>query len=121
MSRPLSLVRLAGICSPALALICGAAYFPAAAQTQSLEGLSWGAQKCVLYESAVIDALQMLGRSGIRDEFLARNTEFIENGCVANDTICPETAREVDLVNLLTVMTMNEGMASTFVPFDCAD
>ncbi len=107
--------------APALALVCALTTLPDAALSQSLEGLTWSAQKCVLYDSALTEALQMLGRGGIRDDFLARNAEFIAGGCQANTNICPETAREVDLVNLLTVMTMNEGMASTFVPFGCPD
>lgn len=34
--------------------------------------------------------------------------------------VCPVTEAELELANLLTIMTMNEGMASTFVPFKCS-
>ncbi len=86
---------------------------------QSLEGLSWAEQKCVLYRSAVADALQIQGHDGLRATFLAQNDAFIAGGCVDQGHVCPATDQEGAFADLLTVMTMNEGMASTFVPFGC--
>ena len=112
-------IRMPRVCAPALAFACGVACLPSGALPQNGEGLTWSAQKCVLYEDAVGDALQILGRDGIREDFLARNAAFIAGGCSGQGDICPQTAQEFELVDLLTVMTMNEGMASTFVPFGC--
>lgn len=80
----------------------------------------WRARKCALYAAATEDALALLGQDGLRPEFLARNRAFIAAGCGAQARICAETPEEYALADLLTVMTMNEGMASTFVPFGCA-
>lgn len=91
--------------------------FPA--QTQDLQGLSWSEQKCVLYDSAVEAALDFQGLDGLREEFLSENQSFIEGGCHTPGHVCPITDAEIELANLLTIMTMNEGMASTFVPFNC--
>lgn len=88
-------------------------------QAQDLEGLTWPEQKCVLHDRAVDAALAHLGQDGLTEEFLTDNRAFIENGCQTPGNVCPRTDAEFKLVNLLTVMTMNEGMASTFVPFRC--
>lgn len=86
---------------------------------QDLEGLTWSEQKCVLYDRAVQDALGFRGREGLREEFLRENRSFIDGGCQTRGNICPITDAEIEFANLLTIMTMNEGMASTFVPFNC--
>ena len=85
----------------------------------SLEGLTWTQQKCRLYESAFRDAVEIQGADGLRPAFLQENADFIAAGCTTERPICPETAQEGALADLLTVLTMNEGMASTFVPFAC--
>ncbi len=92
--------------------LCTVFAHPATAQ-------DWAAQKCALYALAVEDALVILGREGLADSFLAQNAEFIASGCVAPRKICGTTRQELDFANMLTIMTMNEGMASTFVPFGC--
>jgi hypothetical protein len=92
---------------------------PSPAQDVSLEGLTWTAQKCALYQRAVSDALGIIGYQGISDAFLAENAAFIEGGCVGGAHICPRSDQEYEFANMLTIMTMNEGMASTFVPFGC--
>jgi hypothetical protein len=62
-----------------------------------LDGLSWTEQKCGVYQRAWGFAYDAIGPYGI----------------------CPRTPEEVDLANMLTLMTMNERMESTFVPFTC--
>ncbi|MDX1742842.1 MAG: hypothetical protein R3186_04510 [Ruegeria sp.] len=86
---------------------------------QDLEGRTWSEQKCVLYDRAVQDALGFQGREGLREEFLRENQSFIDGDCQTYGNVCPITDAEIELANLLTIMTMNEGMASTFVPFNC--
>lgn len=81
----------------------------------------WSQRKCALYAAAVQDALVVLGPDGLRPAFLAENRTFIASGCVAPREICAETPQEYAFADLLTVMTMNEGMASTFVPFGCGN
>lgn len=86
---------------------------------QSLEGLTWSEQKCVLYDSFFKDALGFQGLDDLREVFLAENHAFIDGGCQSSGRVCPITDAELEFANLLTIMTMNEGMASTFVPFGC--
>ncbi|MBN2761281.1 MAG: hypothetical protein JXQ79_12340 [Rhodobacteraceae bacterium] len=80
---------------------------------------SWTERKCALYAAAMEDALGLLGRDGISDAFLSENAAFIAQGCTERGRFCPQTAQERALADMLTLMTMNEGMASTFVPFAC--
>ena len=79
----------------------------------------WTKQKCNLYQSAFQDALAFLGPDGISDVFMSQNNDFIAADCVGAGYVCPVSRQELELANLLTIMTMNEGMASTFVPFRC--
>ncbi|MDF2142938.1 hypothetical protein [Paenirhodobacter sp. CAU 1674] len=88
-------------------------------KAQNLDGLTWSEQKCVLYERAVEDAIALQGRDGLREEFLAANQSFMDGGCQTQGQVCPITDTELKFADLLTIMTMNEGMASTFVPFHC--
>ena len=81
----------------------------------------WAERKCALYAQAVQDALAARGPAGLRESFLAANTRFIASGCTANMRICAATPQEYALADMLTMMTMNEGMASTFAPFGCSD
>ena len=89
------------------------------AQAQTLEGLTWTEQKCVLYERAVDDTFDIMGTDGFTNSFLEANIAFIASGCMTQGDVCPVTEAELEFADFLTVMTMNEGMASTFVPFGC--
>ena len=93
--------------------------FASSAAGQDADG--WNEEKCRLYRHAVEDALEFLGENELRDVFLAQNEAFIATGCLEQGAVCAETEQEIEFANLLTVMTMNEGMASTFVPFGCND
>lgn len=70
-------------------------------------------------EETPADALAALGPEGLSPRFIEENQTFIASGCVAPARICAKTAQDYALADLLTMMTMNEGMASTFVPFGC--
>ena len=55
----------------------------------------------------------------MRQGFLEQNEQFIAGGCQDRGNVCSQSEKEIEFANLLTIMTMNEGMASTFVPFSC--
>ncbi|WP_439526976.1 hypothetical protein [Roseovarius mucosus] len=80
---------------------------------------AWTLRKCALYAQATEDALAALGPEGLSPQFLEENRAFIASGCVGHVRICAQTAQDYAFADLLTMMTMNEGMASTFVPFGC--
>lgn len=88
---------------------------PAFAEEQS----AWQQQKCALYADAWSRALETVGPDDINYNFLASNENFIASGCMESAGICPRSNRERDIADLLTMVLMNEGAASTFAPFRC--
>jgi hypothetical protein len=98
----------------ALPLVCGA--LPAVAQdTQQ----SWSEVKCARYKKAWADALARRGTRGLGQDFLNRHDAFLASGCTAKADVCPRSAEELDLANIMVVAAMNAGTASTFPPFAC--
>ncbi len=85
------------------------------------DGLSddWTRQKCELYAHIFRDALGLQGHEGLSSDFLSNNQKFIDAGCTGERRLCPISEEELAFADILTLMTMNEGMASTFVPFGC--
>lgn len=100
-----------------VAMIGGIGPGPVSATDRQADG--WTARKCNLYEASVRDAVSLHGPEGLRMEFLTENQKFIDAGCTGRVEICPMTHEEWRLADTLLKMTMNEGMASTFVPFGC--
>jgi hypothetical protein len=107
-----------------LALACwlpgaaGALADDEAGQTQATRS-AWQIEKCAVYQTALAEILDHVGRDGVSPLFLARNTEFIESGCLADVDACPQTDKDVEIANGLTIATMNAGAASSFSPFRC--
>lgn len=90
---------------------------PASAQ----EATAWQSEKCALYTDAWNRALDGIAADDINYNFLASNENFIASGCTETIAICPQSDREMQIAEMLTVMMMNQGAASTFLPFRCAD
>ncbi len=88
---------------------------PAAAQDTT----AWQQQKCALYADAWTRALDSVGSDDINYNFLATNENFIASGCTDTVAACPSSNQEREIADLLTLVMMNEGTASTFLPFRC--
>jgi len=86
---------------------------------QDREVPSWREVKCTRYAKAWTDALTRRGTHGLGREFLDRHAAFIASGCTARADVCPRSAEELDLANIMVVLAMNAGTASTFLPFAC--
>ena len=102
-----------------LALAVGAfaaSCLPAAAV---MPARSWGEVKCARYRTAWAEALRRRGTLGIGAEFVARHEAFLASGCTAPADVCPRSAEELALADVLTIAAMNAGTASTFLPFAC--
>lgn len=92
---------------------------PRPALAQLPESKSWGEQKCERYAKAWTEALARRGRKGLGETFLAEHEAFLVSGCTEQGRVCPRSAEEFDLANIMVVAAMNAGMASTFPPFAC--
>lgn len=88
--------------------------------SQASEGTDWQQEKCALYESAWARVLDGMGDSDINYNFLATNENFIASGCTQTIAVCPRSDGEREIADLLTIVMMNEGAASTFLPFRCS-
>jgi hypothetical protein len=90
---------------------------PALAQTPPSQ--SWPEVKCSRYKTAWSEALARRGTQGLGREFLERHDAFLASGCTTRADVCPHSAEELDLANMMVVAAMNAGTASTFPPFSC--
>ena len=63
--------------------------------------------------------MRRYGPSGFSLEFLGGVAAFIGSGCESLAKICPRTAKDRELVDVLAIRVVNEGMSTTFLPFDC--
>lgn len=80
---------------------------------------NWPAVKCERYTKAYAVALGKLGRKGLGQPFLDAHEAFLASGCSIKGEVCPRSTEELNLANAMVIMGMNEGMASTFMPFAC--
>lgn len=103
----------------AAAVSIGILALPGAGQAQQPRPDDWAQAKCALYADAWQRVLAHRDLGGVRADFVAGHQRFVDSGCDAAIRVCPRTAAELALADLLTVLSMNEGMASTFVPFEC--
>lgn len=100
-----------------LAYIAASSVSPLVAQDPQPQ--SWPEVKCSRYKKAWSDALAHRGTKGLGQEFLDRHEAFIASGCMRQGNVCPRSAEELDLANMMVVAAMNAGTASTFPPFAC--
>lgn len=103
---------------PAIAL--GIAIGPTTAlRAQSAAPENWPAVKCERYTKAWGEALAKFGRKGLGQPFIEAHEAFLASGCSIKGEVCPRSTEELNLANVMVIMGMNQGMASTFMPFAC--
>jgi hypothetical protein len=88
---------------------------PSAAPAQK----SWRETKCERYGQAWAEVKRRFGTDGLGPTFITRHDAFIASGCTADADVCPQSEREIEISNILTIAAMNAGTASTFLPFSC--
>ncbi len=110
MNRPASILALA----TGMVL---AGLVPATAQESRAQ--TWSEVKCERYAKAWTELLARRGRAGLAPEFVERHEAFIASGCTAKADVCPRSAAELDVANVMVILAMNAGTASTFLPFAC--
>lgn len=91
----------------------------ASAIAETAPARSWTEEKCRRYRQAWDDALKRQGLTGLSQDFLSAHGRFVAGGCDATLRVCPRSARETDLANIMTVRALTAGMASTFLPWGC--
>jgi hypothetical protein len=89
------------------------------AAAQESQPQSWPEVKCARYKEGWSNALARRGMQGLGREFLDRHEAFLASGCTARADVCPRSTEELELANIMVVVAMNAGTASTFPPFAC--
>ena len=89
------------------------------ALAQDSQPQSWSEVKCARYKKAWSEALTRRGTQGLGPEFLDNHDAFLASGCMAQANVCPKSAEELELANIMVILAMNAGTASTFLPFSC--
>ena len=79
----------------------------------------WVEEKCRRYAAAWQRVTAARGLAGISRDFQTRHATFIAGGCTGVHDVCPRSKEEFDLANILFIVSMNAGTASTFAPFGC--
>ena len=113
-SRPLRCLRVALAAMFLSALAAG----PARADSSQVKR-DWPQEKCFRYGRDWSEALRRFGRDGLSADFVAANAAFIGSGCLNPEKICPRSAKDRRLADVLAIRVVNEGMSTTFLPFDC--
>lgn len=80
---------------------------------------NWPEEKCFRYARDWHEALRRYGQNGLSVEFVAGNAAFIQSGCLNPDKVCPRAAKDRRFADVLAIRVVNEGMSTTFLPFDC--
>ena len=80
---------------------------------------TWSELKCTRYSQAWSEVLARRGTRGLSDPFVASHDAFIASGCLNQGHVCPRSSDDFALANTMTVLAMNAGTASTFLPFAC--
>jgi hypothetical protein len=80
---------------------------------------SWSKEKCVRYDKAFHELLDLGGRQGVTEGFIKGNEDFIAAGCSNGADVCPRSPEDFKLANNLTIAAMGFGTASSFLPFIC--
>jgi hypothetical protein len=99
----------------ALVVLCAGAVVVGDAQAKR----SWSAEKCFRYQRDWNEALRRYGPSGFSPEFLNGVAAFFGSACQSAAKVYPRTAKDRELVDVLAIRVVNEGMSTTFLPFDC--
>lgn len=104
---------------PAVCLLAAhvASMTPVPAQVSREE--SWPKIKCDNYRKAWQFTLARRDRRGLGAEFIAAHEAFLASDCQGERNVCPRSKEELDLANLMVILAMNAGTASTFLPFAC--
>jgi hypothetical protein len=80
---------------------------------------TWREVKCARYTKAWSEALARRGSKGLGRQFLDSHAAFLTSGCTAPADVCPRSTEELELANIMVILAMNAGTASTFPPFAC--
>jgi hypothetical protein len=103
-------------------LLVGVAIQPTQpARAQDTGADSWTERKCILYTTASNHFFGQGTPEGVSERFMSEHAAFLASGCLDRGHVCPRSQRELEIADTLSLMAVAEGMAGSFLPFNCAD
>ena len=111
------MTRMTGFAVAAATLL--AVLPPLPTRAQEAVRRPWAEVRCERYAGGASEFLARRGTAGLGPSFLAAHAAFLASRCAARGAICPRSEAETEAANALTVIAINAGAASTFVPFRC--
>ena len=90
-----------------LAFFVASASSPALGQANSPE--TWPEVKCDRYKLAWSEVRTRWGIRGLGKPILDSHAAFLASGCTARADVCPRSAEEIEVANVLTIAAMNAG------------
>lgn len=79
----------------------------------------WTTRKCKLYAEAWTQLVGDTPADDISAGFIAANEAFIASNCLDRGRACPRSQGEFAVADTLALMAVAEGMAGSFLPFNC--
>jgi len=107
-----------------LVALCFAAALAApgmAAPDGNMSVAAWAQEKCARYSKAWDAIAPGFGIERLGDAFVTNHAAFLESDCTLPANVCPRSAAELEMANLLSLAALNAGMTGSFVPFACRD
>lgn len=80
---------------------------------------AWSEKKCALYGDAWNRVLEWRGGEGLGQDFVEGNKRFIAGGCSTPASVCPKSAAEFEVADMLSMMAVSQGITGSFLPFGC--
>lgn len=78
----------------------------------------WTDHKCALYREAWAHLERTGATAAASARFVAEHDAFLASGCTTG-RVCPQSADERALADMLSLMAVAEGMTGSFLPFGC--
>lgn len=107
-----------GICA-ALHVLLSSTSGALAGDMDGTQRRQWTLEKCERYKAAWLTLIGRRGTGGLGALFLESHDAFIASGCTRQADVCPRSATELEVANVMVIAAMNAGAASTFPPFAC--
>lgn len=80
---------------------------------------AWSEKKCALYADAWSRVVEWRGGNGLGEDFVSGNKRFIDGGCSTPASVCPKSAAEFAVADMLSMMAVSQGITGSFLPFGC--
>jgi len=80
---------------------------------------SWRETKCAMFTDIRAEVLKSIPREAIGDAFAKAEEDYIAGGCRGRAYACPQTDKQLEYANTVSLRMMSGGLSGTFLPYGC--